>query len=154
MVRVLVDHSALVRGHTVAGETCEIEGVGPVPVATARALAADSILAAIVADGFDIKSISHLGRTIPARLRTALEKRDPVCVVPGCNNRRFLEIDHIRGFAEGGPTCLDNLARLCGHHHYQKTYLGYRLLGPPGAWRWEPPGTGPDPGDYEEGPAP
>jgi len=36
-------------------------------------------------------------------------------------------------------TRLDNLARLCRWHHYLKTYRGYRLTGPPGEWRWEPP---------------
>ena len=36
LIHVRVDHSAFVRGETQAGETCEIAGVGPVPVATAR----------------------------------------------------------------------------------------------------------------------
>src|SRR5438067_5607199 len=34
-IRVVVDYAALVRGHTVAGEACEIEGLGPVPVPVA-----------------------------------------------------------------------------------------------------------------------
>jgi hypothetical protein len=72
MVHVRVDHSALVRGSCSSGEVCEIPGVGPIPVATARALSADSILSAIVTDGVDVKAVAHLGRTIPAHLRTAL----------------------------------------------------------------------------------
>ena len=32
-VHVLVDHGALMRGGTAAGEVCEIPGVGPVDVA-------------------------------------------------------------------------------------------------------------------------
>ena len=36
MINVLVDYAALVRGHTVAGETCEIPGMGPVPVSVVR----------------------------------------------------------------------------------------------------------------------
>ena len=32
VINVLVDYEALVRGHTVAGETCEIAGIGSVPV--------------------------------------------------------------------------------------------------------------------------
>ncbi|MGH2704161.1 MAG: hypothetical protein ACRDJ4_03430 [Actinomycetota bacterium] len=39
-VHVRVDHSALLRGHSVSGEICEIPGVGPIPVAVAESLAA------------------------------------------------------------------------------------------------------------------
>ena len=84
MVHVRVDHAAFVRGHTEAGETCEVPGVGPVPVATARALASDAVLSAIVSDGVDVRAVAHLGRTIPAHVRTALEARDLTCVVPRC----------------------------------------------------------------------
>src|SRR5438132_1416613 len=51
MVQVRVDHAAWVRGHTEAGEVCEIPEAGPIPVATARALASDSILSAVVTKG-------------------------------------------------------------------------------------------------------
>jgi Domain of unknown function (DUF222) len=117
MVHVRVDHSAFVRGHAEDGETCDIPGVGPIPVATARALSSDAILAAIVTKGTDVKAVAHLGRTIPARLRTALEARDPECAVPGCHVRRNLQIDHIKPFAERGPTSLSNLERYCKWHH-------------------------------------
>jgi len=81
-----------------------------------------------------------------------LEIRDRACVVPGCNKRVGLEIDHYRvAFADGGETKLENLARICRFHHYLKTHAGYRLTGAPGAWRWltptelegEPAGRGP-----------
>jgi hypothetical protein len=141
VVHVRVDRSALIRGHAVRGEVCEIPGVGPIPVATARRLASDAILKAFVTDGADVTAVAHVGRTIPARLRTALEARDPTCVVPGCGARQGLEIDHRIPFAEGGPTSLDNLARLCHWHHYLKSHHRYRLGGTPGKWTW----TGPDP---------
>jgi hypothetical protein len=136
MVHVRVDHAALIRGRTKGQETCEIPGIGPIPVATARALASDSILSAVLTEGADVTAVAHLGRTIPARLRTALVARDTECAVPGCHNRHRLEIDHIEPFAEGGPTSLDNLVRLCRHHHHMKTNLGFRLIGKPGGWRW------------------
>ena len=140
MVHVLVDHKALSAGRVGPGERCEIPGVGRIPAATARALAADSILKVLVTKGSDVQAVAHNGRTIPARVRTALEVRDPECVVPDCDARKGLEIDHYRiGFAEGGPTQLDNLARLCRWHHYTKTHLGFRLRGEPGAWTWETP---------------
>jgi Domain of unknown function (DUF222)/HNH endonuclease len=142
MVHVRVDHAALVRGHRKGEETCEMAGVGPIPVATARALSSDSILAAILTEGADVKAIAHLGRTIPARLRTALQARDTECAVPGCHNRHRLEIDHIEPFAEGGPTSLDNLVRLCRPHHHMKTNLGFRLFGGPRKWKWIAPHEG------------
>jgi len=143
MVHVRVDHSALLRGHAEPGEVCDIPGIGPIPAGVARSLASDSILKVLLTDGADIKAVVHYGRTIPARIRTALEARDPVCVVPGCDVRVGLEIDHIVPFKEDGPTSLDNLARLCSWDHHLKTNCGYRLGGGPGAWTW----SGPDPPD-------
>ena len=139
MIHVVVDHSAFVRGETQAGEKCEIAGVGPVPVATARALASDAIMAALVTDGTDISTVSHMGRSISAPLRTAVIARDHCCVVPGCDVRHGLEIDHILPRHEHGPTKLVNLARLCKWHHYLKTFHGYVLAGPPGSWSFAPP---------------
>jgi 5-methylcytosine-specific restriction endonuclease McrA len=50
-----------------------------------------------------------------------------------------VEIDHIVPFAEGGPTALDNLARLCRWHHYLKTHRGYGLTRIDDHWHWIPP---------------
>ena len=43
MLHVVVDYDALLRGHTVAGEQCEIPGFGPIPVTLARQMADDAI---------------------------------------------------------------------------------------------------------------
>ncbi|MBA3628914.1 MAG: DUF222 domain-containing protein [Actinobacteria bacterium] len=138
-VHVVVDHGALVRGSLEDGESCEVPGIGPIPAATARAWATDAYLSALLTDATDIKAVCHLGRTIPARLRTAVQMRDRTCVVPGCDVGRQLEIDHIKAVTDGGPTRLDNLARLCRWHHYLKTHRGYRLSGGPGSWRFANP---------------
>ncbi|MBW3590525.1 MAG: HNH endonuclease [Actinobacteria bacterium] len=146
VVHVRVDHSALVRGEIAPGEICEVPGVGPIPVSAARAFASDAFLCALATDGKDVTAVSHLGRTIPAHLRTALMERDPRCVVPGCTHEGPLEIDHIKPVAEGGPTELNNLARLCRWHHYKKTYRGYRLKRVAGGWTWSTrDGPPPDP---------
>jgi hypothetical protein len=90
--------------------------------------------------GVDIKTVSHLGRAVPAHLRTALEERDPVCVVPFCNVSSGLEIDHrVIPFADGGPASLQNLARMCHLHHFLETHKRFRLEGGPGTWEWIPP---------------
>lgn len=140
MVHVVVDHAVLRGVHARSDQRCEIPGVGRIPAATARALAGDAIIKGLLTRGADIQAVKHFGRTIPARLRTALAVRDPVCVVPGCDQRKDLEIDHYRiPWADGGESRLDNLARICGWHHYLKTYCGYRLFGGPGAWTWQKP---------------
>lgn len=139
MIHVVVDHAALLRGHTIGGERCEIPGVGPVPVTVARRLSEDAILKVLVTDGVDVTTVAHAGRTIPAHLRSALEVRDPKCIVPRCDVRRHLQIDHRDPWSATHDTSLENLARLCRWHHYQKTFLGYRYRGRPGQWQWIPP---------------
>jgi len=141
MVHVRVDHAALVRGHTKPGEVCEIPGIGPIPVEVARDLAGDSILTVLLTDGVDVTAVAHAGRTIPASVRRALIERDPVCVVPGCEVRDGLEIDHVVPFGEGGGTTLANLVRLCHWHHYLKTHQRHRLERRGRQWAWIPPGT-------------
>ncbi len=148
-VAIRVDASALARGHTEAGETCEIPGIGPVPVATARALLGDAVVKLLLTRGVDVVAVVHLGRTVTAHQRSALEQRDPTCVVAGCPVRRHLEIDHVDGWALTRVTTLDRLARLCSWHHHQKTYGGYRLEGGPGAWRWCAPAGEAGPGPPE-----
>jgi hypothetical protein len=139
MVHVRVDHAALVRGHLESGEICEIPGIGPIPVEVARQLSVDSILSVLVVDGKDVTTVAHVGRTIPAALRRALCERDPTCVVPGCDERERLEIDHVHPVAAGGETSLSNLARLCHWHHYLKTHHRHQLTKGDDGWRWESP---------------
>ena len=127
VINIRVDINALKRGHTEHGEVCEIAGVGPIPVATATEYLGEAFLKLLILDGVDIKTVAHMGRHIPAPLRTAVEERDRVCQVPTCDMSVGLEIDHIKPFAEGGPASLENLVRLCKRHHLQKTHDGYRL---------------------------
>jgi hypothetical protein len=124
-----IDHASFTRGHTEDGEVCEIVGVGPVPVVVVQKLADDAIFKALITDGTDVRAISHLGRTIPARLRTALEELYPECVVAGCHVDRHLEIDHNVPVEDHGPTALWNLNRVCHHHHDLKTRHKLRLEG-------------------------
>jgi hypothetical protein len=145
-VRVTVDSAALARGHTESGERCEITGVGPLPVATARVLLDDAAVAVITRDGDDITAVSSPKRTIPTRVRRALEARYPTCAVSTCANDQFLEIDHIVPLEDHGRTEIDNLWRLCSHHHRLKTYEGWRVVGRNGTRDLVPPDD-PDPPD-------
>ncbi len=144
MVHVRVDHEALLRGHIKAGEVCEVPGVGPIPVATARAWAGDAVLKALVTNGVDVVAVAHAGRSVTAAQRAALEERDPACVVPGCTVITGLEIDHVDGWAVTRTTTLERLARLCRWHHHLKTHCGYRLDGCAGNWHLVAPEHPPD----------
>jgi hypothetical protein len=146
-VTLTVEAEALRRGHTTGGETCEIAGVGPVPVATARSVLGESWLRLVVRRGVDVLNVCHAGRYVSDHLRTSLLVRDGGCVVPGCGSTRLLEFDHWRvPFKDCGQTELSNLATLCRHHHRLKTHHGWRLVGGVARWRWLKPG------DSEEDP--
>jgi len=134
-----VDAAALRRGETEGDETCEIAGVGPVSLATARRLLGDSFVKIVIREGTDIANVCHPGRTIPAHLETAIMERDRFCCVPTCDNHQWLEIHHIVAVTNGGPSCASNLVRICKWHHDLITYEGWTLLGEPGDWSWHPP---------------
>ena len=59
--------------------------------------------------------------------------------MPRCGVRRGLQIDHRAPWSATRDTSLENLARLCRWHHYQKSHLGYTYRGGPGTWQWIPP---------------
>lgn len=140
MVQVRVDLAALRRGSVGDGETCEIPGVGPVPVRTARELIGDAWVDLVITDGVDVTTVCRMGRSIPAALRTAITERDRSCVVPGCDATQGLEFDHWQtDYADGGPLSMENLARVCRYHHYLRTHQGFVLSGGPGQWCFDPP---------------
>jgi len=115
-------------------------------------MANDSILKVIVTKGVEITAVAHAGRTIRAHQRTALECRDATCIVPGCEMRRGLQIDHRGPYVETRHTSVEGLARLCRWHHYQKSHLGYTYRGGPGSWEWIPPETPTEPPVTDRGP--
>ena len=57
-------------------------------------------------------------RIVPKSLRDAVMLRDQHCVVDGCVvPAHRCEIHHVRPWALGGATDIDNLATLCVRHH-------------------------------------
>jgi len=66
--------------------------------------------------GGSILDVGRRTRTVPPALRRALEARDQGCRFPGCG-LRFAEGHHVKHWADGGETKLDNLVLLCRHHH-------------------------------------
>jgi hypothetical protein len=138
-VAVRVDLGTLRRGFVEGDETCEIPGVGPIPVDVAKDLLGDAVFHFVVTDGVDVKAVTSKKRTIPASLRRALMERDRTCAVPGCDTTEHLQIDHRWDVAKGGPTQLSNLSRLCAAHHRMKTTAGFRLVKDGDDIRWLDP---------------
>jgi hypothetical protein len=124
---VVCDLAAYRRGHPHPGEVCQLQGGGPIPVGLARRLGSDAFVKAVLHDGVAIHTVAHLGRHLPAELRTALELGRPPgfdgvsCMEAGCERRYHLEWDHLDPVAHGGPTSYDNLLPRCWPHHRDKT---------------------------------
>lgn len=132
---IRVDAGALRRGRVSGGETCEIVGVGQVPVATVEALLPTSFAKVVIHKGVDVLNVTHVGRTISVHMATALAERDRTCTVPGCDVSKGLEAHHYQGnFAQTGVTNLACLALVCPRHHDLITYGGHVLGGGPGKW--------------------
>ncbi len=136
---IRVDYTALLRGVVETGETCEIAGLGPIPVATARALLGESILKLVITRGSDVANITHLGRGPNTAQQIALLWSQPVCTVEGCNRTARLQNDHRVPFADDKVTRLSNVDPLCKHDHDKKTLHGWALVNGTGRRPMVPP---------------
>ena len=123
-----VDLDALTRGAVDGDETCEITGIGPIPVATARDLLGDSILRLVITRGRDVATVVHLGRGPSAAQKIALLWSQPMCSREGCPHRARLQYDHRTPWPKCHNTTIDNLDALCPHDHDLKTTKGWALV--------------------------
>ncbi len=88
-----------------------------VSMETSRRLACDASLVHMRHDAEGaVLAVGRKTRTIPPSIRRALAARDTTCRFPGCTSRRC-DAHHIKHWADGGVTCLDNLVWLCRRHH-------------------------------------
>ena len=103
-----------------AGEDgrCELECGQRLAADTARRIACDGSLLRITDDtAGNPLDIGRKTRAVPPAMQRALRSRDESCRFPGCTHHRFVDAHHIRHWADGGETSLDNLALLCRRHH-------------------------------------
>ena len=108
---------------------CECEAGPAIAAQTARRLACDAALVRVVEDeNGEPLSVGRKTRSIPPALRRALQLRDRHCRFPGCTSRHFLDAHHLKHWAEGGETKVDNLALLCYHHHRLVHEGGFRMV--------------------------
>ncbi|PTR28640.1 HNH endonuclease, partial [Rhodococcus sp. OK519] len=91
---------------------------GPLSIATARRLACDCHLAPVVMDDGVPLNLGRSSRTVSKKQRRALVARDHGCAFPGCGTPpAHCEGHHVKHWADGGPTDLDNLVLMCRYHH-------------------------------------
>ncbi len=111
-----VDSEALREDGSGLGQS-ELEDGTRVSSETSRRLACDASVVRL-SHGRDgsVLDVGRKTRTIPPSVRRALEVRDRGCRFPGCG-LRFTDAHHIKHWADGGETNLENLLLLCGHHH-------------------------------------
>lgn len=117
-VMIHVDQDALSGG----------KGESDLPIETVRRLCCDASLVPIVEnhDGEPL-AVGRRQRVVSTALRRALRSRDRGCAFPGCTHTRFVDAHHIRHWADGGETRLDNLVLLCSSHHHMLHEGGYAV---------------------------
>lgn len=85
---------------------------------TSRRIACDSSISILhEAKNGQPLSIGRKSRVIPPAMRRALRARDEGCRFPGCTHQYFIDGHHVKHWADGGETSLQNLVQLCRFHH-------------------------------------
>jgi hypothetical protein len=90
-----------------------------VPVGQVRQLACNAgIIPLLLGSQGQPMNIGRKTRTFPAGIRRTLVARDRGCAFPGCGRPpRQCDAHHIKHWANGGDTSVDNAVLLCRHHH-------------------------------------
>ena len=114
-VVVHVDEDVL--GDDAGGGQSALEDGVRVPAESSRRIACDAakVVMRHNRDG-TVLNVGRKTRTIPPAIRRALTARDHRCRFPGCSCRHC-DAHHVRHWAAGGATRLDNLLMLCRRHH-------------------------------------
>lgn len=119
-----------------------MEGHGPVTTAWVRHLVDHVAAKARVTPVIDLAAQAPVDAyEIPARLREAVHLIHPGDAFPfASGTTRRVDLDHNLPYADGGPTCVGNLAPLNRTHHRIKTHGGWEARQPfPGIVVWRDP---------------
>ena len=88
------------------------------PPDAARRLACDTSFRVVKEDEYgNVLDLGRRSRIISSAMSRALSIRDGGCQFPGCCETRYVDGHHIKHWADGGETKLDNLVTLCRYHH-------------------------------------
>ena len=107
----------------------ELEWAQPIPAETARRLACDAAVTPIfLGSESDQPRADKTTRVISGSQRKALVVRDKGCRFPGCDRPTdWTDAHHLKHWADGGKTAMDNLVLLCRRHHRKVHEEGWQL---------------------------
>jgi hypothetical protein len=96
-----------------------LDNGGRLSAVTVRRIACDArLLPVVLGTAGQVLDAGRTRRLANGSLRRALVARDRGCAFPDCDRpARWCDAHHLVGWAEGGPSNLDNLVLLCRHHH-------------------------------------
>ncbi|MGH2758016.1 MAG: DUF222 domain-containing protein [Actinomycetota bacterium] len=116
--------------HIDARELASLDGTGRVENTVVsseivRRLTCDARIEVVARDGGVAIGIGRTSRTVPSRIRRHLNERDGGCVV--CGRRAGCHAHHVKHWAHGGRTDLENLVLLCRRCHRSVHESGFGL---------------------------
>lgn len=127
------------RGLLPSGESLSVSAV--------RRLACDAeVIPAVLGSRGEILDVGRAQRSVTPGMWTALVLRDRCCAFPGCDRAPIAcDAHHVRHWADGGTTSLDNLVLLCRRHHTTVHRTPWTVhIGDGGRPEWLPPPVGDD----------
>jgi hypothetical protein len=97
---------------------CSIDNKRFLTPRVAKRLACDASLTTVLEDDKgNVLNIGRRSRIVPRAMSHALRIRDGGCRYPSCTQTRHTDSHHIKHWADGGETKMDNLVTLCRFHH-------------------------------------
>jgi hypothetical protein len=115
---ITVDHDSLTAALDANGIATTADGLD-LPAGVVRRLACDAdLIPAVLGTTSEVLDVGRTRRLVTPAIWSALVLRDRHCTFPGCTRPPVMcHAHHLTPWLDGGTTCLDNLALLCGHHH-------------------------------------
>jgi len=115
-VAVIVDLRSL-EGRV--GHRSELDHAGPVHPESVRRLVCDASISRVVTrGGSEPLDVGRRTAVVPVPMRRAVIVRDRHCRFPGCDRPPpWCDAHHVKHWADGGTTSVNNLILMCRRHH-------------------------------------
>jgi hypothetical protein len=108
----------------------EVDFSLPISVKALERLACDSSVTSVLFGANSaISDVSRAQRSVSGATRRAVNTRDPHCCWPGCDRpANWTQAHHLKPWARGGNSALDNIIPLCLRHHWMVHEGGWKIL--------------------------